>query len=103
MNDKSEQYPSIYEVLQQLNFEWRRASSEYDDAIDAILRNDIDCKSIRVDNLTIDDSIVLRGVPLKDVCLGGRDIRSRLSTLKLGGPLIYVKIYCSKNRGILYF
>ena len=36
MNDKNEQYPSIYEVLQQLNAEWRRASSEYDDAIDAI-------------------------------------------------------------------
>ena len=54
-------------------------------AIDATVRNDINCKSIRVDNLTIDDSIILRGVPLKDVCLGGRDIRSRLSTLKLGG------------------
>ena len=36
MNDKSEQYPSIYEVLQRLNAEWRRVSSEYDDAIDAI-------------------------------------------------------------------
>lgn len=36
MNDKSEQYPSVYEVLQQLNAEWRRVSSEYDDAIDAI-------------------------------------------------------------------
>lgn len=36
MDDKSEQYPSMYEVLQQLNAEWRRASSEYDDAIDAI-------------------------------------------------------------------
>lgn len=36
MNDKNEQYPSIYEVLQQLNAEWRRVSSEYDDAIDAI-------------------------------------------------------------------
>ena len=36
MNDKNEQYSSMYEVLQQLNAEWRRASSEYDDAIDAI-------------------------------------------------------------------